>query len=214
MMRSVSHRLVFPLAVVPLAAGLMSGCGAQLTAVNLTESATGALAAIPKAASQLSAGVRQPVGTATEVYTRVARGALTCWMGAHGPLKGTHLFQADAEPAHKGGRSEIALHERIADAPNKPGRRVYAVTIEPHGERATVEAQNLHLPPAQGDGMHQDVQRWAANEEGCLPDGVTAGWEAQAGSASEQAAVTRPKSGAPATAKAAPIRASTTTEPR
>jgi hypothetical protein len=166
---------------------MLGGCANQLKPEDLAAGATGALAAIPKAAAQLAEGLKKPVGTPTEVYSRVAQGALTCWMGPYGRLRATHLFQAEAEPPHKGGRSEISIHERIPDAPNKPGKRVFEVIIQADGQSTIVEARNLRLPVAQGDAMQQDVQRWAANEEGCLPDGVTAGWDAKPADQSDSA---------------------------
>lgn len=53
-----------------------------------------------------------PVGTPTEVYERVGRGAVTCWFGKSGPLKGTHVYEATADSPHKGGQAEITIRER------------------------------------------------------------------------------------------------------
>lgn len=153
------------------------GCSPDMKLEDLQSSATGALQSIPAAAESLVPdAIKQPVGSATSVYTRVARGALTCWMGGHGSLKETHLFQADARPKSEGGAAEIGIHERIKNKPNQPGRKVFSITITPVGEGASVTSENLGLPEKQGDAMRADVDRWAAAEEGCLEEPITEGW--------------------------------------
>ncbi|MDX2259160.1 MAG: hypothetical protein NW205_09640 [Hyphomicrobiaceae bacterium] len=156
------------------------GCAGQLKPEDLAAGASTALASLPKAAASLADTIKPPVGTPTAIYTRVARGILTCWMGAYGPLKGTHLFQADADADHKGGKSEIRIHERIAGSPNQPGRVAYTVLIEPVGETATVAATNVHLPGPDADKLSADVARWASGEETCLREAVAVGWDAEA----------------------------------
>lgn len=155
------------------------GCSPNMKLEDLQSGATGALKAIPQAAQAIVPNaVKPPVGSATEVYTRVARGALTCWMGGHGGMRSTHLFQADAKPRSEGGAAQIDIHERIADRPNVPGRKVFAVAISPLGESASVTVENLGLPPEKGEAMRTDVERWAAAEEGCLKEPITEGWTA------------------------------------
>jgi hypothetical protein len=163
-----------------LAAVSVAACAGQLKPEDLAAGASSAIAAIPKAAASLTEGIKSPVGTPTAIYSRVARGILTCWMGAYGPLKGTHLFQADADADHTGGKSEIRIHERIAGSPNQPGRLVYTVLIEPVGETATVAATNIHLAGPENDRLTADVHRWASGEEACLGEAVAAGWDADA----------------------------------
>ena len=63
------------------------------------------------------------VGTPTELYTRIARGALNCWFGATGPLKGRYIYHADAKPASQGGGSVIAARERNTRRRRRIGRR-------------------------------------------------------------------------------------------
>lgn len=151
-----------------------SGCSGDL---KLDDLQTSGLSEFPTTmGSFIPAAHKAPVGSATEVYTQVARGVLTCWMGAHGSLKGTHLFQAEAEPRAKGGAAQINIHERVKGAPNQPGRKVFSVSITPVGNRATVTSENLGLPEAQGESMRGDVDRWAAAEEGCLKAPITEGW--------------------------------------
>ena len=157
-----------------------AGCSNNLKLEDLQSSTTGALAAIPAAAKSIvPTAIKQPVGSATEVYTRVAHGALTCWLGPQGPLKGTHLFQAEAQPRSEGGAAEIAIHERIDGAPNQPGKKVFLVAITPVGDGASVSANNLGLPQPQGDSMRSDVERWAADDVGCLAEPIAEGWNAE-----------------------------------
>jgi len=172
------------LAGMLLGAGLgafLGGCaagGAVDTSV-LTAGTTGALAKLPgDAAASIAKGMRQPKGTPNEIYTRVARGLLTCWMAGPGSLRERYLYQAEAQPDREGGVSKISLHERVMDAPNQPGRIAYQVLIEPVGETATVGTENRHLEPALSDNISQDIYRWAAGEETCTEDGVTEGWGA------------------------------------
>ncbi len=172
-------RFATAVALVAYAAAA-AGCSNNLKLEDLQSGATGALAAIPAAAKSIVPGaIKQPVGSATEVYTRVAHGAVTCWLGPQGPLKGTHLFQAKAQPRSEGGAAEIAIHERIKGAPNQPGKKVFLVAITPIGERASVSSNNLGLPQPQGDSMRSDVERWAADDVGCLAEPIAEGWNAE-----------------------------------
>lgn len=156
---------------------LACGCSSNIKLEDLQTGATGALSSIPKAANALvPKAIKPPVGSATEVYTRVARGALTCWMGGHGAMRETYLFQADAKPRSQGGAAQIDIHERLKHKPNIPGRRVFSVSISPVGDAATVSAENLGLSRQQGESMISDVERWAAAEEGCLKEPITEGW--------------------------------------
>lgn len=118
---------------------------------------------------KISAPVGPPpiVGSPTEVYTRIARGALGCWFAANGPLKGTHVFHADAEPAHKGGRAEIVIHERDLTAPSPRGLKAFRIIVEPVGDSGALTIENLKLPKPVGDAMEQDVRRWGSGAIGC-----------------------------------------------
>lgn len=121
------------------------------------------------------------VGTPTEVYTRVARGALLCWFGGNGPLKGKYVYHADAEPPSKGGRAEIGIHTR-EDTPSPRGNRIYRVSIEPAGERTSMSVENIRLPDALAQQLQEDAQRWAASEEevACRDEAIAKGWDPKA----------------------------------
>lgn len=140
---------------------------------------TGALK-LPVAALPIPTGFGGPKGSSTEVYERVARGVLTCWLGPHGPLKETHLFHAVSEPARMGGVSEILLSERDPSEVRKRGAQAARIRIEPVASTANVNFTNLRLPAEQADRFNTDVYRWAAGDEGCVPSGITAGWAAAA----------------------------------
>ena len=38
------------------------------------------------------------VGPPTEIYARLARGAMACWFGNDGPLKSNYIFHGEAAP--------------------------------------------------------------------------------------------------------------------
>ncbi len=155
-----------------LAAALLAGCtNAPLPKIadDLAKTANTAIAALPKPDLALPTNTyNPPVGTPTTIYTRVARGALTCWFGGHGPLKKTHRFHAQADPPQQGGRSHITIYEIPKDKARKLGDRAFVIQITPDGASAKVETKNTRLPKSQATKFAKDVARWAANEEGCL----------------------------------------------
>lgn len=120
------------------------------------------------------------VGTPTEAYTRIARGVLTCWFGAAGPLKASYIYHAEAAPASKGGASEIKIMTRDQDAEDPRALRAYRVLISPSADNKTqVEIENVRIPEPLATRMKQDVERWSRNQEGCGESPVTAGWGAE-----------------------------------
>ncbi|HEX2842597.1 hypothetical protein [Hyphomicrobium sp.] len=119
------------------------------------------------------------VGTPTEVYTRIARGVLTCWFGSTGPLKASYIYHADAEPASKGGGSEIKILTRDTEADDPRALRAYRVVIAPSQDKTKIEVENVRLPEPLAERLKNDVERWASDEEGCGEGPVTAGWGAE-----------------------------------
>jgi hypothetical protein len=121
------------------------------------------------------------VGSPTEVYTRVARGALLCWFGGNGPLKGKYIYHADAEPPSKGGRADIGIHAREArvEGGSPRGNRVYHIGIAPVSDRAEMTAENFGLPDALALQLQEDAQRWAASEDevACRDEAIAQGWD-------------------------------------
>lgn len=123
---------------------------------------------------------KSPVGSPTEIYTRVARGVLTCWFGAAGPLKGRYIYHAEADPPSKGGASQIAIHTKDKDAADPRSIRAYRVAIAQGAERTNVETENFKLDEKLAERLSADVARWAAEEnEGCAAEPATGGWGAQ-----------------------------------
>jgi hypothetical protein len=119
------------------------------------------------------------VGSPTEVYTRIARGVLTCWFGASGPLKAGYIYHADAEPASRGGNSEIKILTRDPAAADPRSVRAYRIAIAPADGRTRVEIENVRLPEPLAARLKEDVERWSGDEEGCGKAPVTAGWTAE-----------------------------------
>lgn len=115
------------------------------------------------------------VGSPTEVYERVARGALACWFGTAGPLKIGYVYHAEADPPGKGGRAEIVIHERDRQSDNPKGLRAYRIVITPEGEGTTLMTENLKLPEAPASAMEADARRWAAGALGCA-EAERGGW--------------------------------------
>ena len=137
------------------------------------------------------------VGTPTEVYTRLARGVLTCWFGAEGPLKAAYIYHAQADPASKGGRAQIRIMTRDHEASDPRALRAYLIAISP-GEGVTkVEVENRRLPEHLALALKEDVDRWARGEDGCGEGPVTAGWTADPAQEPAKAQTGSKKSKAP-----------------
>ena len=115
------------------------------------------------------------VGTSTELYERIGRGLRRCWLGLDSPMRQTHLYEAIAEPAHKGGRAEIIIREKdavegAAAGSGQRGGRALRIAIQPDvssADRATVEIENLKLPEADAARLKRDVNAWAIGGLGC-----------------------------------------------
>ncbi|MBX9682402.1 MAG: hypothetical protein K2X41_01310 [Hyphomicrobium sp.] len=118
----------------------------------------------------------QPVGSATEVYSRIARGAVQCWFGATGPFKKDFIYHADADAPSRGGKAEIVLHVREPAQPNPRGAKAYRIKIEPAGETSVVETENLRLPEPTALALNGDVGRWSNGEQGCAGATTAVGW--------------------------------------
>jgi hypothetical protein len=117
-------------------------------------------------------------GTPTDLYARIARGALACWFGSKGPLKANHIYHAEAQPASQGGNAEIIVHERDRNSENQKGLRAFRIVITPDGDSSFLVIENYKLAEAQADSMEKDVRRWAAGGIGCSAGDN--GWEPKA----------------------------------
>jgi hypothetical protein len=193
------HRFFVSIALALAAAG--AGCSSGGTPLLGTPPA-GEVAGegVPSATAALQ-NILTPqdlvVGTPTEVYTRIARGVLTCWFGADGPLKASYIYHAEAEPASKGGRSEIKIMTRDREADDPRALRAYRIAISPSESKTKVETENARLPEPLAARLKADVERWSRDQEGCGEAPVTAGWSAEPTSEPEPAQKKKPKSKKP-----------------
>ena len=170
--------------IVMAATAALAGCSAGAPSLPSVAAMPDVSAITPKFSPADAPG---PVGAPTEIYTRVARGILTCWFGSNGPLKPNYIYFADADPPSKGGASLISIHLRDREASDPRSIRAWKLAVVPAPEGTTVDIENFKLPPQYAEPLARDARRWAAGEEGCGEGPVTAGWDANAGKPSAKA---------------------------
>ena len=195
------HRPFILAALAVAAAG--AGCSGTTSLPTLdipapeTTAVANTDAGVPGPATALQGGGLLPeelvAGTPTEVYTRVARGALTCWFGASGPLKAAYIYHAEAEPASKGGASEIKIMTRDSAAADPRALRAYRVVFAPSEGGTRIEIENARMQEPLATRMRLDVKRWARDDEPVCEDPVTAGWSAEQGVPADPAKTTGKK---------------------
>lgn len=109
--------------------------------------------------------------SSTELYSRVAGGALKCWFGADGPLKSSHVFNADAAPPSRGGAAEITVHERDSLARSQAasrGIRAFRISIEPiAADKARLSLQAGKLAPDLAAALEKDALAYAYGRTSC-----------------------------------------------
>jgi hypothetical protein len=121
--------------------------------------------------------IDQPVGSATDLYARIASGAMSCWLDSNGPLKKDYIFHATADAPSRGGKARIVIHRRDPTQPNPRGARAYLINIDPTGESsATVKTHNLKIPALLAATMTADVGRWSKGVHGCAGNTTATGW--------------------------------------
>lgn len=133
--------------------------------ITPTQLETGAVAVTPVAPAAEVTAIAP--GTPTEVYARVASGALRCWFGANGPLKSTHIFNAEAAPPSEGGVAEIVLHERDLTSRDPRGTRAFRVAFIGRGSNVEVGITPLKIGAPLVELMVRDVETWAQGGSGC-----------------------------------------------
>ena len=216
------------------AAAALSGCAGgapQLPTLSLpsapsVEAASQAAAtpppSAPGAAQQTGSVVDQTGGqggSATDIYSRVATGAMKCWFAVGGPLKSDYVYHATAAPPSRGGKAQIVIHRRDATQPNPRGPKAYLVDIDPTGDAsATVRTENLKMTDAFATAMTGDITRWTKGGDGCNPSSAVAGWTPAAPQPiAEATPATKPKTAKKAKAKpkdkAAPAQAKAPASP-
>lgn len=215
-------------ALLALAAAMaLSGCaggGAQLPTLSLPsapsveasqQQATTPPPSAPGAAQQTGILIDQAGGqggSATDIYSRVASGAMKCWFAVGAPLKSDFVYHATAAPASRGGKAQIVIHRRDPTQPNPRGAKAYVVDIDPTGEAsATVKAENLTMTDAFASAMTSDITRWTKGEEGCSQSSAVAGWTPAAPQpVAEAAPASKPKAAKKTKAKPKKAKATTT----
>jgi len=121
--------------------------------------------------------INQPLGSATELYSRLARGAMSCWFAPGGPLKKDYIYHATADAPSRGGKAQIVIHSRDPALPNPRGAKAFLIDIEPKGESAaSITAENLKMPAAFATAMTDDIARWSKGDQGCAAASTAVGW--------------------------------------
>jgi hypothetical protein len=135
------------------------------SSITPTQLETGAVSALP--AAPAAEVVSIAAGTPTDIYARVASGALRCWFGANGPLKATHIFNAEAAPPSDGGVAEIVVHERDPSSRDPRGTRAFRVAFVGRGGSVEVGISLLKIGAPMSELMVKDVETWAQGGSGC-----------------------------------------------
>jgi len=174
-----------------LRAGFMSGICAAVAILaggcsNATPPSLPSLSEITGTVSEAPV-----VGAPTEVYARVARGAMACWFGTSGPLRVNYVYHAEAAPAGQGGNAEILIHERDRTKDTQKGDKAFRVGIAKDGEATSLAVENVKLPDALAKSMEADVRRWGAGSIGCAAGDK--GWEPRSPEAEETTKSKKPK---------------------
>ena len=161
-------RLVVALLVVALAALAGACTSAGLPQVpgksgQIETSAANSTQSLPTPVETVTTAPGEP----TEVYALVARGIHACWFGAAGPLRGTHVFHAQARPPAQGGQAEIVIHERDVATREQRGPQALRVSFESAVGGSRVGIAALKLPPGFGEPMARDVEEWSKGRSGC-----------------------------------------------
>lgn len=161
------------LSLAMFAGGAAGGCGSDGGTLSLGLPPSVALPTMPKL-PDLPAARGYAAGAPTETYALLARGVRTCWFGAGGPLKDSHVFHADAAPPSSGGQAEIVLHERDATAHLMRGARAYRIGIGSDGTGTRIEHTNHKFADALVASAETDVHRFAGGDLTCATAGATA----------------------------------------
>lgn len=146
----------------------IASCGTVLPGIigiacALAACSTATLPSLPKIELPVVAYKEEP----SEVYSRIARGAMACWFSPNGPLKKNYAFHADVAPPSDNAGAEIVIHERDSAAPSPLSLRAYKILIARQPEGTAVAEQNFKLPESLAATMAQDIRRWAGGNLDC-----------------------------------------------
>jgi hypothetical protein len=168
----------------------LSGCAGnapQLPSLSMPTSSTGTPADVssspsnPAGSSDSAAGipVAGAIGSATDIYSRIATGAMACWFSVNGPLKKDYIFHAAADAPSRGGggKAVVTIHQRDLTAANPRGPKAYVVEINPSGGgTANVTVDNRKMSDVYAAAMTDDISRWSKGEDGCRGPSTVAKW--------------------------------------
>ncbi len=135
----------------------------SVAACTLAACSSATLPKLPKLEMPVVAYKDEP----SEIYSRIARGAMACWFSPTGPLKQNYAFHADVAPPSDNAGAEIVIHERDRAAPSPLSLRAYKIVISRKPEGTAVEEQNFKLPEPLAAMMAQDIRRWAGDNLDC-----------------------------------------------
>ncbi len=157
------------------------GCSSTLEAPSWTMPDAPKLPTLDSVAALTAPAEEPPAGSATELYTKVARGAVACWFGANGPLKKDYIYHAEADAPSRGGKAEITIHSRDPSNPNPRGPKAYLIKIDPKDEaNAVIATENLKMSGPVAAMMSSDVNRWSRGDTACAGKSTAAGWTPEA----------------------------------
>lgn len=140
-----------------LVALILSGCsGTDL----LNTSSLPTLPALPNAIAITGHSSSHSENT-HEIYSRVARGAKTCWFGPGKPLVKGYVFDGEAASDADGGAAEVAVHVRTPDQPNPRGGKVFIIGITKVADGSKLEMESRRIPDVMAEQMRANVARWA-----------------------------------------------------
>ncbi len=165
-----------------LVAAALPGCagnGPELQSLSVQPAAetVTAVTTSPEAAESKGVTIPGATGSATDIYSEIARGAMGCWFAVGGPLKKDYIFHATADAPSRGGKAEVVIHERDPTQPNPRGPKAYVIEIQPTGEAsASVTAENRKMSDAFATAMTDDISRWSKGQEGCIGASTPASW--------------------------------------
>ncbi len=165
---------------LPTAVALGVGASLAACASGGGDGPSFSLPTMPSVASISAAADEGPRGSATELYTRIAGGANSCWFAPAGPLKKDYIYHAEADAPSRGGKAEIVIHIRELGQPNPRGPKAFRIGIDPKDETsATVSTENLKMTEPVAAAMNADVERWSRGELGCKGSTTAMGWGTQ-----------------------------------
>jgi len=173
-----------------LAVAALSGCAGnapELQSLNVQPPAdapsSAGVASSPESNGE-PPGIPVPgaVGSATDIYAHIARGAMACWFAVNGPLKKDYIFHAAADAPSRGGggKAVITIHRRDPSQANPRGLKAYIVEIQPTGDAsANVTVENRKMSDAYATAMTDDIARWSKGEQGCTGPSTPVAWAPQ-----------------------------------